>query len=47
VIWLNPEPNYVWNTGDSEMSTYEPYCNELRQMRTLNELMEFVEELVL
>ncbi|HEY9160277.1 MAG TPA: VWA domain-containing protein [Desulfomonilia bacterium] len=47
VIWLNPEPHYVWNTGDSEMSTYEPYCNELRQVRTLNELMEFVEELVL
>ena len=47
VIWLNPEPHFVWNTGDSEMSTYEPYCNELRQCRTLNELMEFVEELVL
>jgi uncharacterized protein with von Willebrand factor type A (vWA) domain len=47
VIWLNPEPHYVWNTGDSEMSTYEPHCNELRQCRTLNELMEFVEELVL
>jgi uncharacterized protein with von Willebrand factor type A (vWA) domain len=47
VIWLNPEPQPLWYTGDSEMRAYEPYCHELRSCRNLNQLMEFVEELVL
>ena len=47
VIWINPEPQTLWYTGDSEMRAYEPYCHELRAVRTLNQLMEFVEELVL
>lgn len=47
LIWLNPEPLAAWYTGDSELRTYEPYCHELRAARTLNQLMEFVEELVL
>jgi len=47
VIWINPEPQNLWYTGDSEMRAYEPYCHELRAVRTLNQLMEFVEELVL
>jgi uncharacterized protein len=47
VIWLNPEPESVWNTGDSEMYAYKAHCNELRQCRNLNQLVEFIEELVL
>lgn len=47
LIWLNPEPQSLWYTGDSEMRAYEPYCHELRAVRTLNQLMEFVTELVL
>jgi uncharacterized protein with von Willebrand factor type A (vWA) domain len=47
LIWLNPEPQPLWYTGDSEMRAYEPYCHELRSCRNLNQLMEFVEELVL
>ncbi|MCE5274947.1 MAG: VWA domain-containing protein, partial [Deltaproteobacteria bacterium] len=47
VIWLNPEPVNLWNTGDSEMNAYKPSCNELRQCRNLNQLVEFIEELVL
>jgi uncharacterized protein with von Willebrand factor type A (vWA) domain len=47
VIWLNPEPENIWNTGDSEMYAYKAHCNELRQCRNLNQLISFIEELVL
>lgn len=47
VIWLNPEPETSWNTGDSEMYTYRVHCHELRQCRNLNQLIDFIEELML
>jgi uncharacterized protein with von Willebrand factor type A (vWA) domain len=47
VIWLNPEIESLWNTGDSEMFSYKPYCHEIRPCRNLNQLIEFVEELIL
>ncbi|MDM8517614.1 VWA domain-containing protein [Desulfobacterales bacterium HSG16] len=47
LIWLNPEPERFWYTGDSEMSKYKAYCHEIRPCRNLNQLMEFIEELVL
>lgn len=46
VIWLNPEPEAFWHTGDSEMYTYMAYCHETRVCRNLNQLVDFVEELV-
>jgi len=47
LIWLNPEPEQVWYTGDSEMRTYEAYCHEIRPCRNLNQLVDFIEDLVL
>ena len=47
VIWLNPEPETIWNTGDSEMFTYQAFCHEVRQCSNLNQVMSFVKELVL
>lgn len=47
VIWLNPEPESSWNTGDSEMYAYRAHCHELRQCRNLNQLIDFIEELML
>lgn len=47
LIWLNPEPVQSWNTGDSEMYSYKPYCHEVRACRNLNQLIDFVEELIL
>jgi len=47
VIWLNPDPEQEWNSGDSEMFAYKPYCNEVRPCRNLNQLLDFVEDLVL
>ena len=47
VIWLNPETPYFWYTGDSEMRIYMEYCDEVRPCQNLNQLLEFIEALVL
>ena len=47
LIWLNPESERFWATGDCEMLTYKAYCHEIRQCRNLNQLMDFIEGLVL
>jgi uncharacterized protein with von Willebrand factor type A (vWA) domain len=47
VIWLNPETQHFWYTGDSEMRTYMRYCDEVRPCQNLNQLLDFVESLVL
>jgi uncharacterized protein with von Willebrand factor type A (vWA) domain len=47
LIWLNPETHYFWYTGDSEMRTYMQYCDEVRPCQNLNQLLDFVESLVL
>jgi len=47
VIWLNPETRYFWYTGDSEMRAYQVYCNEVRPCQNLNQLLEFIQSLVL
>lgn len=38
VIWLNPEPRAMWNTGDSEMRHYAPYCHQIEECSTLAHL---------
>ena len=47
VIWLNPETPHFWYTGDSEMRTYMEYCDEVRPCQNLNQLLGFIESLVL
>jgi len=47
VIWLNPETEQFWNSGDSEMRTYAVLCNEVRACWNLNQLAAFIQELVL
>ena len=47
LIWLNPETEQVWYSGDSEMRTYEACCHEVRACRNLNQLMAFIHDLVL
>lgn len=47
IIWLNPEPKAFWGTGDSEMHTYKAYCHEVRPCQNLNQLIDFIEDLVL
>ncbi|MDP9494848.1 MAG: VWA domain-containing protein [Actinomycetota bacterium] len=47
VVWLNPEPNTYWDTGDSMMSHYARHCSSVHEVRTLRQLEQFVEELTL
>jgi len=47
IIWLNPETEQFWYSGDSEMRTYEACCHEVRACRNLNQLLNFIQDLVL
>ncbi|MEE2708552.1 MAG: VWA domain-containing protein [Gemmatimonadota bacterium] len=46
VIWLNPEPKQYWDTDDSVMSKYSPYCDYVMECRNLDQLKQ-VGELIL
>jgi uncharacterized protein with von Willebrand factor type A (vWA) domain len=45
VYWLNPEPTSYWNSGDSIVNLYAPYCDQVIECRTLRQLEAFVGEL--
>jgi hypothetical protein len=47
IIWLNPETKPFWDTGDSVMGEYLPYCREARVCRTLKDLEDTVSSLLL
>jgi uncharacterized protein with von Willebrand factor type A (vWA) domain len=47
LIWLNPETEQFWNSGDSEMRCLGAVCDEVRPCQNLNQLMEFISALVL
>jgi uncharacterized protein with von Willebrand factor type A (vWA) domain len=38
LIWLNPEPRALWNTGDSEMDQYAVYCHQVAECNSLAHL---------
>jgi hypothetical protein len=44
-IWLNPEPDYMWN-GDSDMRRYAPLCDHVFKVGNLRELAEAADELM-
>ena len=45
LYWLNPEPAYSWDTGDSIVSEYAKHCDKMVECRNLRQLKEFVEAL--
>lgn len=47
VYWLNPEPSNYWDTGDSVMSAYQPFCDGVFEVRNLRQLEAFVERVSL
>ncbi len=47
LLWLNPDNESFWHSGDCEMRAYEPLCNEVRHVENLNQLAAFIRELVL
>jgi uncharacterized protein len=46
VMWLNPEPRSMWNTGDSEMRHYTPYCHHVAECGTLAQLERVIGRLL-
>jgi uncharacterized protein len=45
VVWFNPEPRYLWGTGDSDMMQYAPVCDAVHQVSNLAELGDAVDKL--
>src|SRR5690606_4886770 len=43
LYWLNPEPRAYWDSGDSVMSRYAKFCDEVFEVRNLRQLETFVE----
>jgi uncharacterized protein with von Willebrand factor type A (vWA) domain len=46
LFWLDPEPRGYWDTGDSIISEYAPYCDGVYEVRNLRQLHKFVEDVV-
>jgi uncharacterized protein with von Willebrand factor type A (vWA) domain len=45
VIWLNPEPRALWNSGDSEMRKLGSCCDTVEACRTLRHLERVISEI--
>ncbi len=42
ILWLNPERQPLWNTGDSIINTYSPWCESVEECRNLKQLRQMV-----
>ena len=45
IYWLNPEKKQYWSTGDSIVSSFEPICESIEEVRNLNQLKMFVQKI--
>ena len=45
-IWLNPEPPFIWGSGDSDMLKYAANCDVILQVSNLSELTAAVDKLL-
>lgn len=46
IIWLNPEPQRQWDTGDSILTVYAPYCTHVLECWTLEHLIQAADVLL-
>jgi uncharacterized protein len=46
VLWLNPERKSSWNTGDSIMADYAPYCSRVETCNSLRDLNRIIGSLL-
>ena len=46
VIWLNPEPETFWGTGDSEMPRYRPFCHIAKTCSTVMHLERVIDDIL-
>ena len=45
-IWLNPEPEAFWGTGDSEMHRYRTFCHVARTCSTVRDLENIIDDVL-
>jgi uncharacterized protein with von Willebrand factor type A (vWA) domain len=45
LFWLNPEAYSAWDSGDSVISEYAPFCDAVFECRNIRQLRAFVEQL--
>ena len=45
-IWINPEHQAKWGSGDSDMWKYAPYCDDILKADTLKELTSAIDQLL-
>ncbi|MGH3188190.1 MAG: vWA domain-containing protein [Streptosporangiaceae bacterium] len=45
LFWLNPEPRAAWDSGDSVIASYLPFCDAVHECRNIRQLKGFVEDL--
>ncbi|GAB3106678.1 VWA domain-containing protein [Aestuariicella hydrocarbonica] len=46
VLWLNPEGRYSWNSGDSIMNEYAPFCSRVEPCNSLRDLSRILGSLL-
>ncbi len=46
IIWLNPEPETFWGTGDSEMPRYRPFCHVAKTCNTVMHLERVIDDIL-
>jgi len=46
LIWLNPEHERQWGTGDSDMPDYRPFCDAVYPVRNLAQLSTAIDKLL-
>ncbi len=46
IIWLNPEPETFWGTGDSEMPRYRPFCHVAKTCSTVMHLERVIDDIL-
>lgn len=46
LFWLNPESYSAWDSGDSVISQYAPFCDAVFECRNIRQLRAFIEHLV-
>lgn len=46
VIWLNPEPETFWGSGDSEMLRYRTFCHIARTCSTVEDLERIIDDVL-
>lgn len=46
VIWLNPEPETFWGSGDSEMLRYRTFCHIAKTCNTVEDLERIIDDVL-